>query len=92
MIYSLVGSEFRGYSGDVTRTWPVSGEFTPAQRDVYEAVLEVQQDVIAACANRPTLDQLFSIMCAKLGAVLKELCILPTSFSDGQLMRVSVFI
>ncbi|XP_042892301.1 xaa-Pro aminopeptidase 3-like [Penaeus japonicus] len=89
MVLMDAGSEFRGYSGDVTRTWPISGEFTPAQRDVYEAVLEVQQEVIAACIKRPTLDQLFSIMCAKLGAVLKELCILPTSFSNGQLMRAA---
>lgn len=72
----------------MTRTWPISGEFTAAQRDVYEAVLEVQHAVIAAAAHRPTLDQLFSAMCTKLGKVLQELCILPLSYGDGQLMRV----
>ncbi|KAG7170060.1 Xaa-Pro aminopeptidase 3-like [Homarus americanus] len=89
MVLMDAGGEFRGYSGDVTRTWPVSGEFTPAQRDVYEAVLEVQQTVINACIQRPTLDQLFSIMCTKLGKVLQELCILPLNFNDGQLMRAA---
>lgn len=34
------GCELHGYVSDVTRTWPVNGRFTPAQRDVYEAVLE----------------------------------------------------
>ncbi len=36
------------YTADVTRTLPVSGTFTPAQRRVYEAVLEAQEAGIAA--------------------------------------------
>ena len=35
-------AECRGYSADVTRTFPVSGRFTARQRDVYEAVLRTQ--------------------------------------------------
>jgi Xaa-Pro aminopeptidase len=31
------------YTADVTRTWPVSGRFSPAQRQVYEIVLAAQQ-------------------------------------------------
>ena len=40
------GCEYYGYVSDVTRTWPVSGKFTPAQRDLYEAVLSVKQESI----------------------------------------------
>jgi len=36
---------------DITRTWPVSGEFTREQRKVYVAVLEAQKEMIAA--SRP---------------------------------------
>ncbi len=36
------GCELSFYAGDITRSFPVSGKFTPAQRDVYQAVLEVQ--------------------------------------------------
>ena len=43
------GCEYYGYVSDVTRTWPVSGEFTPAQRDLYEAVLRVKQRSILVC-------------------------------------------
>jgi Xaa-Pro aminopeptidase len=37
------------YTADVTRTVPVSGRFTPVQRDVYEAVWRAQQAAIAEC-------------------------------------------
>lgn len=36
------------YTADVTRTLPISGRFSPAQREVYEAVYEAQQAGIAA--------------------------------------------
>jgi len=33
---------------DITRTWPVSGKFTPEQKEIYQIVLEVQMACIAA--------------------------------------------
>ncbi len=51
------GAEVRRYSGDVTRTWPVSGSFTPFQRDLYQVVLAAQERAIAACTpGRPFRD------------------------------------
>jgi Xaa-Pro aminopeptidase len=37
------------YTADVTRTVPISGTFSKAQRQVYEAVLDAQEAGIAAC-------------------------------------------
>lgn len=36
-----VGAEYAGWNADMTRTIPVSGKFSPRQRDVYEAVLRM---------------------------------------------------
>ncbi|HEX5724998.1 MAG TPA: M24 family metallopeptidase, partial [Longimicrobiaceae bacterium] len=38
-----IGASYRGYAADVTRTVPVSGRFTPEQRQVYEIVLAAQK-------------------------------------------------
>ncbi len=42
------GSEYGLYASDITRTFPVGGSFTKAQRELYEMVLEVQLKVIDA--------------------------------------------
>ncbi len=41
------GAEVGYYTGDITRTWPVSGRFTAPQREIYDLVLRAQQEVIA---------------------------------------------
>lgn len=41
------GAEYQYYSGDITRTFPVNGRFSTAQKRIYEKVLKVQKDVIA---------------------------------------------
>lgn len=43
------GAEVSGNTADVTRTFPVSGRFTPAQAAVYRVVLRAQLAGIAAC-------------------------------------------
>ena len=37
------GCELDGYAADITRTFPVNGRFSPAQRELYELVLAAQQ-------------------------------------------------
>jgi Xaa-Pro aminopeptidase len=41
------GCEYECYASDITRTFPVNGRFTPAQRAVYEVVLEANRAAIA---------------------------------------------
>lgn len=41
------GCEYQGYAGDITRTFPVSGKFTPAQRTIYDIVLASQYKALS---------------------------------------------
>ncbi len=52
------GCEYFGYASDITRSFPASGRFTPAQKEVYSVVLEAQLAAIKAVRpgaawNRP---------------------------------------
>mgnify|MGYP003604133432 FL=1 len=42
------GAEYQLYAGDITRTLPVNGTFSPVQKDVYEVVLAANEASIAA--------------------------------------------
>jgi Xaa-Pro aminopeptidase len=37
------GCELDGYASDITRTFPIGGRFSPAQREVYDVVLAAQK-------------------------------------------------
>ena len=44
------GCEVDGYASDITRTFPVSGNFTAPQREIYQLVLSAQSAAIAKMA------------------------------------------
>ena len=51
------GAELDCYAADITRTFPVNGKFSPAQRAIYEIVLAAQQAAIAeVVAGRSVTD------------------------------------
>jgi len=62
------GPEVDHYTTDITRTWPVDGEFTPRMAELYDAVLAAQAAGIAAVAPGKTLTDVEGA-CA---AVLRE--------------------
>jgi Xaa-Pro aminopeptidase len=49
------GCELDNYASDITRTFPVSGRFTPAQRRIYEIVLEAQLAGIKSARKGKTI-------------------------------------
>jgi len=46
MLVADIGAEFGGYTADVTRTFPADGTFSPAQREIYQAVLLAQNEAM----------------------------------------------
>ncbi|ODV90325.1 hypothetical protein CANCADRAFT_26013 [Tortispora caseinolytica NRRL Y-17796] len=40
------GGQLGYYCADISRTWPVGGKFSAAQKDLYEAILSVNKDCI----------------------------------------------
>ena len=75
MVLVDAGGEHGGYITDITRTWPVSGKFSPAQRDLYNAVLSTQRHCIALCrANAGlSLDRLHNLAESHLADCLRQL-------------------
>ena len=53
-----IGAEYGGYTGDVTRTYPVSGKFTPRQREIYQIVLDAQKAALALVKPGVTFRQI----------------------------------
>ena len=69
------GGKFGGYVADITRTFPINGRFTDAQRDLYQAVLNVQKTCISLCRGSAevSLDKLHSIAEEQLKGQLSDL-------------------
>ncbi len=51
------GCEYKGYASDITRTFPVNGKYTKAQKEVYEIVLETQKACIEATVTGTTIKE-----------------------------------
>jgi len=62
VVLADIGAEYNYYNADLTRTWPVSGRFTPEQRKMYDCLLETQKKAIAAVKPGATIKDLVKIM------------------------------
>ncbi len=71
------------YTADITRTMPISGRFSDAQREVYEAVLEAQEAGIAAARPGVTFSDVHKAAVAVLARRLEEWGILPVTAEES---------
>ena len=67
------GAECMGYTADLTRTIPVSGRFTPRQRELYQAVLAARRAILAAARPGVTFQELRQVAVDSLNAEAKDL-------------------
>ncbi|MDC0980373.1 M24B family metallopeptidase, partial [Bdellovibrionales bacterium] len=49
------GAEYRYMSGDITRSYPIGGQFSSAQKRIYQALLDLQKELIDMV--RPGMDR-----------------------------------
>jgi Xaa-Pro aminopeptidase len=70
------GCEFDYYAADVTRTFPVSGRFTPAQRAIYQLVLDAQLASIELTRAGRTFDEVHAASVEVISRGLVELGII----------------
>jgi len=52
------GAEYKGYASDITRTFPINGRYTKAQREIYDLVLEAQMSCVEMVRPGVTHDEL----------------------------------
>ncbi|HEY2674949.1 MAG TPA: aminopeptidase P family protein, partial [Rugosimonospora sp.] len=71
------------YTADVTRTVPVSGTFTPVQRQIYDLVYASQQAGIEAIKPGVKFDDIHQTCMRVLAAGLADLGLLPVSVDEA---------
>lgn len=71
------------YTADVTRTLPVTGRFSPAQREVYQAVYEAQQAGIAAARPGVKMFEVHQAAIRVIATWLERWGILPVSVEES---------
>jgi Xaa-Pro aminopeptidase len=76
-------AELDNYASDVTRTWPVSGRFTPEQRSVYEIVLRAQLAAIEYVRPGKHFDAYHLTAVRVLCEGLIDLCIIKGSVDEA---------
>jgi len=69
--------EYQGYAADITRTFPVNGKFSEAQREIYELVLKAQVAAIASARAGVPLVKVHETAQRVLRTGLVKLGILP---------------
>lgn len=91
--HCTTGCEYGGYSSDITRTWPVNGELTKSQAILYEIVHKVQLELLymIGIVENLSLDNLFDVMCQRLGKYLKEAVLKPGPSSSDDVLRQTAF-
>lgn len=71
------------YTADVTRTLPISGTFTPLQRDLYEIVLRAQQAGIEAVRPGAEFRAAHNAAMTVIAHALEDMDLLPCSAEEA---------
>lgn len=81
LLVDAAGS-YQGYTGDITRTYPVDGSFTREQRDIYEIVLAAQEAAIKVAKPGNKTDDIRNACAEVIRAGLFKLGLLTDATGD----------
>ncbi len=76
-------AEYGYFSSDITRTFPVGGRFTPAQRTLYDIVLAAQEATIAHSAPGVRFRELHDIAVRSLTEGMVDVGLIPGPVDDA---------
>jgi Xaa-Pro aminopeptidase len=76
------GAEYKGYASDITRTFPVNGKYSKAQREVYDVVLDVQKQCVEATKVGQTVKGRHELSIELLTEGMKKLGLLKGATKD----------
>lgn len=62
--------DYKYYQSDVTRVFPVSGKFTPRQREYYEIYLKLYQALLTSIAVHKTPGEVIATAVTKMDAIM----------------------
>ncbi len=77
------GAQVNTYAGDVTRTFPVNGKFTSAQRDLYQIVLDAQKNAFGHMKKGVSLSDIHEHTCRSLCQSLIDAKILKGTLDEN---------
>ncbi|MDA0666871.1 MAG: aminopeptidase P N-terminal domain-containing protein [Planctomycetota bacterium] len=77
------GGEFQHYAADITRCFPVNGTFSPAQRAVYQVVLDAQIAAVDAVRAGNPFHDIHDLASLKLCEGLVSLGVVKTSVEEA---------
>lgn len=77
------GADFQGYSGDITRVFPVSGSFTSEQAAVYDVVHNALSVGIAKVKTGISLDDIHEVVSKEITKGLIDLKILKGNYAQA---------
>ncbi len=76
------GCHYQGYASDITRTFPVNGRYSPAQREVYDIVLETEIACLDATKPGTTVKERQNLSIEMLTEGMKKLGLLKGKTKD----------
>ncbi len=77
------GCEWQGYASDITRTFPVSGQFSTEQKQLYQLVLDAQLAAFEMIKPNNTIKQASDVAIAVITQGLIDLNILKGELADN---------